>query len=293
MLHQFTINVPYKEIDSIVEILYREDIVNFYYEAPIETVVFQNGYTYEENQEAIVELHIYGEVDETKDVQEFHYQLIENHLKIPREQICYEFIDENKWTADFQDIDLGNDWIIAYPDFQNEYHGKHILKFDPQAAFGTGLHGTTQDCLRIILEQNYSDKTVLDLGTGSGILTIGAALKNAKEVTAIDIEPVEREIIFNATLNKVISSINIIEEDILSGDFIIEGKFDWIFINIGADEALGIIKKHQLFDKSKNFIISGVVDWHEKEITQSFASQGFMIKNRLQTDEWVTFYFEK
>lgn len=294
MLHEFVVSVPFCEIAQIEEQLYVDGIYNFYYELPINTVKFSNGYTYEKQEDAQVELKIYAEVkNRDDDIKEKYFSWIEKNLKVKREMIEYQIINETNSTPAFEDFDLGNGWIISYPEFNDDYKNQQVIKFDPQGAFGTGLHGTTQDCLRMLLKRDFHHKTILDIGTGSGILTVAAAMKRAREVIAIDIEPVEREIRHQLKLNDITTPVQVIQTDVIHSNDQINGEYDLIIINIGVDESLQIIEKHHLFNKSKAFLISGVVEWYEDHLLQKFLEERFSVVERMQTDEWVTLYFEK
>lgn len=293
MLYEFTIKLSYEEIERIVNRLNGIGISQFYYDAPIKTVKIQNGYAYEEEKEGLVELKIYEQIHNSKvDLEKFIHRLV-SELSIMRENISLRKMDEINWNTSFTDVDLGNGWVISYPPFTNKYEDKSVLKFDPQGAFGTGIHGTTQDCLRFILSRDFRNKHILDIGTGSGILSIATAMKNAKTVTAIDIERVEDQFYYNFHLNDVKTTAKVWQHDMINGSFRLQDEYDFIMINIGVDETLQIIDRHELFGKSSEFLISGVVDWYEDELQRKFKSGGFSLGERLQTDEWVTLYFKK
>lgn len=291
MLYEFVILVSQDQINEEMEKLNAAGIYNLYYEQPIEIEKVQNGYSYTQLEEQVVELKIYGDEQEITGLPESYLAIISKTLAIPASEIAYQRI-ENQWNFEMEDIDLNNGWVIRYSD--QEYDSdKHILDFNPQAAFGTGLHETTQDALRMILEKDFTDQRVLDLGTGSGILTVGASLRNAKEVTAIDYEPTEREVMHNVQLNQLKNSVHALQADLINGSFLIEDQADWIFINIGADETMQIIGKHRLLEKSDRFIISGLVEWHYHHIIDAFTQAGFKVKHQLQSNEWITIHFQR
>ncbi|WP_077622743.1 50S ribosomal protein L11 methyltransferase [Sediminibacillus massiliensis] len=293
MLYEYTVLVEYQTIDQSIESLNAAGLYNLYYEPPIEIIKVQNGYDYEERQQEFIELKIYAEEGESPGLPETYLSLIENTLGIAKDEIRLARIDDTSWDVSFEDIDLGNGWVLCYSGQTDVHPGKKILRFDPQAAFGTGLHATTQDCLRIILSENLNDKSVLDLGTGSGVLSIAAALKGAEKVTAVDYEPVEREIRLNAELNKVDIPLSIEQADLLEGEYSVTEPFDVIVINIGADETRKIVERHQLVDKSDTFLISGVVEWNAGQVMEMFKKEGYSAEVRMQTDEWLTFLFKK
>lgn len=291
MLYEFVITVRQEDVNDKMEKLNIAGLYNLSYDQPIEIEKVQNGYSYKQLEEPVVELKIYGDEEEETGLPDSFLTIISQTLAIPENEIPYQKI-ENQWSFELEDIDLGNGWIIRYSDHPYPVD-KKVLDFNPQAAFGTGLHETTQDALRIILEQDFSGKKVLDLGTGSGILTVGAGLRNAEQVVAIDYEHTEREVLLNAGLNQLTGSVTAMQEDLIDGPFLIEDDYDWIFINIGAEETGKIIEKHQLLDKSSNFLISGLVEWHYEHMIESFTKAGFHLEQQLQSNEWMTMVFKK
>jgi ribosomal protein L11 methyltransferase len=295
MLHEFTINIPYKQVDQYTDDLNAAGIYHLYYESPIEIIKVQNGYGYEEKEDQHVDLKIYASDLEVENLPEAYYSLLETTLSISRNEITYTSHNDTAWeqSYEFEDIDLGNGWIIVYPNSQNQYQDKNILKFDPLAAFGTGLHETTQGCLRMILEKDLTGKSVLDLGTGSGMLTIAASLKGAEKVIAVDYEEVARELYHNAELNNLTNDLEVVQADLITGDYTIDDMYDYILINIGANETMSILKKHDLLKNSNDFIISGLVEWHIDQLIEQFQIGGFSIKEKTQTKEWVTIHFTR
>ncbi|WP_078432949.1 50S ribosomal protein L11 methyltransferase [Metabacillus halosaccharovorans] len=295
MLHEFSINVPFNEINEVTDLLNAAGIYNLYYESPIEIIKVQNGYGYEEKKDQLVELKIYASDQEVDHLPEAYYPLLEATLSISRDDITYKTYDETNWeqSYEFEDIDLGNGWIIKYPSSEQEYDDKHVLKFDPLAAFGTGLHETTQGCLRMILNKDLTGKSVLDLGTGSGMLAIAASLKGADKVVAVDYEEVARELYHNAQLNDLTNDLQVVQADLITGDYEINENYDLILINIGANETISIIERHNLLKNSDDFFISGLVEWHLDDLINVFAKGGFSIEEKSQTNEWVSIHFKR
>ncbi len=295
MLHEFSINVPFNKINEVTDLLNAAGIYNLYYESPIEIIKVQNGYGYEEKEDQLIELKIYASDQEVDHLPEAYYPLLTETLSISKNDITYKSYDETNWeqSYEFEDIDLGNGWVIKYPNSKKEYADKHVLKFDPLAAFGTGLHETTQGCLRMILDKDLTGKTVLDLGTGSGMLAIAASLKGAEKVVAVDYEEVARELYHNAELNHLTNDLQVVQADLITGDYEINETYDLILINIGANETMSIIERHDLLKNSDDFFISGLVEWHLDELISVFAKGGFSINEKSQTNEWVSIHFRR
>lgn len=187
-------------------------------------------------------------------------------------------------------IEINDEWILASPEEEVE-EGKKKINFISQGAFGTGLHETTQDLLRVILEKDFTNKRVLDIGTGSGILSLATAIKNASEVVAVDIRDVKDEVELNASLNNI-STIKTLVGDALSGEITIEGDFDWIYINIGGEETemfMPLITKH--LKKDGELLVSGLVQWSFDKVKNMVESYGFKIIEKHETNEWCTAIF--
>lgn len=289
MLHQFTLQVPYADVQPMIEKLNEVDIFNIYYESPIELTPYEYGYAYREREEEPIDLNIYAEEDPALSLPEAYFSLLEQVLGIDRSKIRYELLQMEDWQEPFEDIDLGNGWVIGLPDsiFAGHENYRRIL-FDPQGAFGTGLHGTTQDCLRMILARDFTGMRVADLGAGSGILGLAAALKGASDVLAVDLEPVEREILYNASLNQL-EQIHVLQMDLLNAKSSLPSDVDWIFINIGGEETQGILDRHDFLEQfTGNYLLSGLVEWSFDQVIDPLLARNYVVEEKRQSNEWVT-----
>ena len=281
-----TYEMPLKEVDSKIELLQINDIFNTFYESPLEITTDENGYGYIEKEDDIVNLKIAfdGEENElpnfTKKVTEI---MNEKPLNVYEENYTYD-------NFSIPAIEINDEWILASPEEEVE-EGKKKINFISQGAFGTGLHETTQDLLRVILEKDFTNKRVLDIGTGSGILSLATAIKNASEVVAVDIRDDKDEVELNASLNNI-STIKTLVGDALSGEITIEGDFDWIYINIGGEETemfMPLITKH--LKKDGELLVSGLVQWSFDKVKNMVESYGFKIIEKHETNEWCTAIF--
>ena len=138
---------------------------------------------------------------------------------------------------------------------------------------------------------DLKNKTVLDIGTGSGILSIAASISGAKSVVAVDIRDVEDEVMLNASLNNL-TNIEAVVGNILEDKTLIKENFDWIFINIGGEETkmfMEYIKNH--LNENGNLLVSGLVEWSFDEVKENVESYGFKLQSKHQTNEWVTAVF--
>ncbi|MFV8828419.1 50S ribosomal protein L11 methyltransferase [Alkalihalobacterium sp. APHAB7] len=288
MAKELTVNIPSTSVDEAIEQLNIAGVFNLYYEQPFETKVNENGYGVEIQKNQDIKLHIVVEEDtEVNGV----LRLVSETLQVSAQEIEQADISLQIGPIHFVDIKLRNGWMICYEESVDSKLEKTIY-LDPQAAFGTGVHETTQDCLQFILNDRFDNMNVFDIGTGSGVLAIAAAIKGAVNVTAIDIEPVEREVAHQANLNQV-SNITVHQVDILEEDYEFPKDIDWTIINIGAEETVKIIKRHRLYEKTNKFLLSGVVEWNEEKVTTYLENVGFKVLERIQSNEWVTALYSK
>lgn len=276
---------PYEKLDSTIEKLAINDVYNVFYENPLEITTDDYGYGYIEREDEEIVLKVAFEEEEG--LEEFKEKL-KNILEMD-----YISVEENNYDYtiyDFPAIHLDDKYVIASPD--EEFEGKTKINFISQGAFGTGLHETTQDILKLILNDlNLKNKTVLDIGTGSGILSIAASIAGAKSVVAVDIRDVEDEVMLNASLNNL-TNIEAVVGNILEDKTLIKENFDWIFINIGGEETkmfMEYIKNH--LNENGNLLVSGLVQWSFDEVKENVESYGFKLQSKHQTNEWVTEVF--
>lgn len=281
-----TYEMPLKEVDSKIELLQINDIFNTFYESPLEITTDENGYGYIEKEDDIVNLKIAfdGEENElpnfTKKVTEI---MNEKPLNVYEENYTYD-------NFSIPAIEINDEWILASPEEEVEEGKKKIILF-PKVLLVLDFHETTQDLLMVILEKDFTNKRILDIGTGSGILSLATAIKNASEVVAVDIRDVKDEVELNASLNNI-STIKTLVGDALSGEITIEGDFDWIYINIGGEETemfMPLITKH--LKKDGELLVSGLVQWSFDKVKNMVESYGFKIIEKHETNEWCTAIF--
>jgi ribosomal protein L11 methyltransferase len=146
-----------------------------------------------------------------------------------------------------------------------EGHGEIKMLLDPGVVFGTSLHPTTRDCLLALVKiyENHQLNSVLDLGTGTGILAIGAALLGAERILAVDSNPLAvRTALLNVRLNGLEKKVKV-REALAEGS--IDHDFDLLVANIHYDIILKLIKAEG-FLKKKCFILSGLMRSQVRDI---------------------------
>ena len=281
-------NIPYKDLDMAMEKLQIHNIYNVFYESPLEITTDDYGYGYIEKDDEDITLKV--AMDDTEGELNEFIELVDSILGV--KHIALEENNTDYTTFEFPAIHLDDTWVIASPD--EEYPNKKQINFISQGAFGTGMHETTQDILRLILNKlDLKDKSVLDIGTGSGILSIAASLTGAKKVDAVDIRDITDEVELNASLNNI-TNIKAIVENILEDESQIDESYDWIFINIGGEETkmfMEFINKH--LNENGDLLVSGLVKWSFDEVKANVEKYGFEFIEKYQTNEWCTATFKK
>ena len=200
----------------------------------------------------------------------------------------------NNWKQYFKPLKVGKKLLVK-PSWEecSNTDGRVILDIDPASSFGTGQHNTTKLCLELLEESLNSGDRVLDLGCGSGILSIGAMLLGASEVTAVDIEQNAVETaIENAAKNNITKDKYMVYcGDVISNKELCEkigGGYDLITANIVADVLIAM--KDIFHQKLKNngiLIISGIITERKDEVVNAVVHAGFEVIDTAEGEGWA------
>lgn len=196
----------------------------------------------------------------------------------------------NNWKQYFHPMPIGKKLLIR-PTWEDEYdpQGRTVLHIEPGLAFGTGSHPTTKLCLETL--ENYINKnsTVLDIGCGSGILSIASLLLGAKSAFGVDIDKLAvKTALENAKENgfepPVFKAVNGNLSDKVTG------KYNVIVANIVADIIMDFNKEVGHFlDKDGVYITGGIIDSRKDEVIYSFEQNGFKIIENFEEKGWNVF----
>ena len=164
--------------------------------------------------------------------------------------------------------------------------GQQVIVLDPGMAFGTGTHGTTYSCLQALSDYLQAGMRVCDVGTGSGILAIGAVKLGAARVAATDSDElairVARE---NASVNAVSEGIDFRVADLLEG---VDGPFDLLLANILAPVIVQLIPQLPgRLESGGIFISSGYITAQEAEIRRALDDAGHVLLHRYEREDWL------
>ncbi|WP_372773414.1 50S ribosomal protein L11 methyltransferase [Mangrovibacterium sp.] len=191
----------------------------------------------------------------------------------------------------FKPLLIGQECLIRAP-FHKEYpKAKYEIIIEPNMAFGTGNHETTSLMIEHISELNLDGQTVLDMGCGTGILGIFAAMRGCKEVTGIDIDSWAFEsVVENCRLNKISNMEAMIGDASLLG----QKKFDLIFANIQKNIILQDIEKYvSVLNEDGVLIVSGFYRDDLEDIIGK-ASELYLRKLTIkEKNNWIACSFEK
>ena len=202
---------------------------------------------------------------------------------------------ETAWKKYYHPITI-SDRLTIVPEWEDykTKPGEKALLLNPGMAFGTGGHHTTKLCLKTLDKINLEGLDVLDMGCGSGILSIAALLLGANEVTAIDIDELATKISHeNAELNGVDNENFIVYcgnvlENVSLADKIGEKQYDVIVANIVADVIIAMAPLFKRYVKPDGkLIVSGIIGERAEEVLAKLKETGFIIVSQAEDNDWV------
>ena len=193
------------------------------------------------------------------------------------------------WKKYFKPFYAG-DHLVVKPSWEpfDAAPGDRIIEIDPGMAFGSGTHETTGMCLSLLEENIRGDENIIDVGTGSGILAIGAALLGAGHVLAIDIDPeAVKAAAENVRKNNVQHIVDVQQGNLLDR---VSAVCDICVANIISDVIISFASP--LIDHIRPgglFICSGIVSVRSEEVQQALEQAGYYILRKETRGEWTAF----
>ncbi|EOR23667.1 50S ribosomal protein L11 methyltransferase [Cytobacillus oceanisediminis] len=198
------------------------------------------------------------------------------------------------WKKYYHPVKISEKFTIV-PTWEN-YTPVHtdelIIELDPGMAFGTGTHPTTVLCIQALERIVKKDDVVIDVGTGSGVLSIAAAMLGASSVLALDLDEVAvRSAKLNIKLNKVHEKTTVRQNNLLSG---IDEQADVIVANILAEVIVRFTDDvYRLLQKDGYFIASGIILQKKEEVKDAIIASGLEIIETVQMEDWVSITAQK
>lgn len=208
---------------------------------------------------------------------------------------------ENNWKQYYKPMEIG-ERLLVIPEWEQEnvkgqakYAGKVPLILEPGLTFGTGSHATTRLCLTALEEAVHGGETVLDLGCGSGILSIAALRLGAVSAKAVDIDDKCLTVAYeNAALNGIgkdrytVRWGDVLTDKALQAEF--GGDYDMVVANIVADVIMGLSGKVRPFLKEGGlFLCSGIIDDRAEEVSAKLRAEGWTIVEQHDSEGWYSF----
>lgn len=202
----------------------------------------------------------------------------------------------NNWKQYFHPLEIGEK-ILIKPEWEElkEPTDRVVFHINPGMSFGTGSHETTQLCIETLEQFAGPERTVLDLGCGSGILSIIALLLGAKSAVAVDIDPNAVDIAYeNAARNGIdASTYTVLAGNILTDTAMQQQigakKYDVVVANIVADVIIALAPMARAYMKEGGvFITSGIIEDRMEDVRGALLECGFQIEKIQQRADWVS-----
>lgn len=220
-------------------------------------------------------------------------------LSFLRERLEAESIPHSLCTGGIKEEDWAFGWKKYYHPLRVGEHivicpswescslepGDVMMRLDPGMAFGTGTHETTRLCLAMLEKYVTPGCRMLDIGCGSGVLSIGAVLLGASEAVGVDIDATAvRVAAENAAMNRVEEKTRYLCGDLTDK---VTGTYQVVCANIVADVIIRLAPQVGAFmDGNAVLLVSGIIDSRQEEVAQALEQEGFSILESAEEKGW-------
>ncbi|HSI66407.1 MAG TPA: 50S ribosomal protein L11 methyltransferase [Planococcus sp. (in: firmicutes)] len=224
--------------------------------------------------------------------------LVKFDINIGSNVVTISEVNEEEWATAwkkyYHPVKISERFTIVptWEDYQPVSSDELIIELDPGMAFGTGTHPTTVMSLQALEKTVKAGDRVLDIGTGSGVLAIGAALLEASEVHALDLDEIAVKAAgINVKLNKVQHIVNVTEGNLVDaidkpGDVVVANILAEIIISF-TDDAFNVVKPGGFY------ITSGIIAAKKNDVKTALTASGFVIEDVMMMEDWVTIISKK
>ncbi|MEK3645707.1 50S ribosomal protein L11 methyltransferase [Aeribacillus sp. FSL M8-0235] len=219
-------------------------------------------------------------------------------IDLGRNHITISEVNEEEWATAwkkyYRPVKVSKKFTIVptWELYEPAHTDELIIELDPGMAFGTGTHPTTVLCIQALEKKVQKGNIVIDVGTGSGVLSITSALLGADKVIALDLDPVAVDSArLNVKLNKVQHLVQVKQNNLLDD---IDVKANVIVANILAEVILRFVRDaHERLENGGYFITSGIIQNKKHEVEQALIEAGFTIEETMTMEDWVAFIAKK
>jgi ribosomal protein L11 methyltransferase len=215
-------------------------------------------------------------------------------MPAPQFRLIQEVNWVEAWKEHYHPIPIGKRLIIIPAWLETPPGERLAVRIDPGMAFGTGTHPTTQLCLAVAEKHLQPGANVIDIGCGSGILSIAALKLGAAHALAVDIDPLAMQASRqNAELNGVMDQIELgvgSVREVLAGDYSLR-RAPLMFANILAPVIINLFEQGlaDLVESGGLGILSGILDSQADAVLAAAEARGFSVLERMQNGDWVAF----
>ena len=257
---------------------------------------------FQQELQGLSRIKLYLEVDGTEEKQLHKLEKLLEALKkrtkknLGTLEISSQLLPETNWEESWKDNyppqEVG-ERLVVVPCWNPEAGDRIPVILDPGLTFGTGAHPSTQMCMEFMEELVQPGMDVIDLGSGSGILSIAALRLGAETAIGVDIDPKAEDI---ARENAAYNDFGIERFDAVTGNVtedaalmerLSKKHYDLVFVNIVADVIIGLspVLKH-FMDENTRVICSGILDVREEEVHAALTAAGLVIEQTKAKEDW-------
>ena len=257
---------------------------------------------FQQELQGLSRIKLYLEVDGTEEKQLHKLEKLLEALKkrtkknLGTLEISSQLLPETNWEESWKDNyppqEVGEKLVVV-PCWNPEAGDRIPVILDPGLTFGTGAHPSTQMCMEFLEELVAPGMDVIDLGSGSGILSIAALRLGAETAIGVDIDPKAEDIAReNAAYNDFgIERFNAVTGNVTEDAALMERlskkHYDLVFVNIVADVIIGLSPVLQHFmDENTRVICSGILDVREEEVHAALTAAGLVIEQTKAKEDW-------
>ncbi|WP_053364147.1 50S ribosomal protein L11 methyltransferase [Bacillus sp. FJAT-27251] len=224
--------------------------------------------------------------------------LVSYDIDIGKNRVTISEVNEEEWATAwkkyYNPVKISEKFTIVptWEEYEPVSSDELIIELDPGMAFGTGTHPTTVLCIQALERAVQTGDRVIDVGTGSGVLSIASAKLGAGQIEALDLDEVAVNVArINIKLNKVQDLVKVRQSNLLDG---VEGESDIVVANILAEVILRFVHDaYRTVKKDGYFITSGIIQQKKESVKEALLNAGFAIEEVISMEDWVAIIAKK